>query len=137
MPRRARRTRLRGGLTPSQHWALTYGVELLPSNDPDPWATEEDARILWRRHRDQIMSEALPGCAPMGLFRHELESFASPAAILALRLDPQSLQKAVYEFEECTNWHRRNGREQLAREFEERAARVHLVLSQMGTSNNA
>ncbi len=132
MPTLKRRRRKRiSGLSASAHWALKYGVELLPSNDPDPWATDDEARILWRRHRETLMAEMLPGFPPIGLSRHELESFASPAAILALRLDAQSLRRGLYEFEECTNWHRRNGREQLAREFEERAAKVRLVLLEM------
>jgi len=135
MPRKARRTRLRGGITPAQHWALRYGLELLPARDPQPWATDDEARLLWRRHRDVLMAESLPGSLPMGLVRFELESFESAAAILALRLDRRALAKAIAEFESCAAWHARNGREQLAQEFQQRAERVRNVIAEMETTN--
>jgi hypothetical protein len=131
MPRKARRTRLRGGMTPTEHWALKHGVEMLPAHDPDPWPDEDAARMCWRKNRAQLMAEALPGFPPMSLFRHELESFDSKTQILALRLDRISLSKGTNEFESCAAWHRRHGRIELAEEFQRRAARVRVVIGEM------
>lgn len=118
------------GLSASQHWALKYGDEMLPVADPDPWPDEATARQCWRRHREILMSEMLPGHPPMGLLRYELESFESSAAILALHLDRQSLKIAVNEFESAASFHRRHGRDELAAEFERRAARVRQVIAE-------
>jgi hypothetical protein len=113
---------------------LAYGEELLPSGVPAPFASEQEALAAWRKHRERLMSERHPNTCPMGLFRYELESFSSLESIRALRLDRGALDKGRCEFESCADWHRRNGRVELADEFDARAERMRQIIAEMGVT---
>jgi hypothetical protein len=137
MPRRSRRTRLqRGGMTATERWALTVGDDVgMPAGEEYPFATNEQARACWRKHRDVLMSEAYPGAAPCGLWAHEPESFVSAEAIRALRLNAEALHHGANEFDGMARAARRNGRGDLAEEFEQRAVRVRAVLAEMESTH--
>jgi hypothetical protein len=130
--RRQRRTRLKpGGMTPSERWALVFGDDVgMPRGEPWPFRNDEEALACWRRHRDVLMAERSPRCAPCGLWLYEPESFASLEAIRALRLDREALHRGRCEFESLASFHRRHGRIEQAEQFEERARRVREAIAE-------
>ena len=135
--RRQRRTRLqRGGLTPAERWALTRAQDVgMPAGEPYPFEDEAAARACWRKYRNTLMSETYPGHVPSGLWEYEPESFVSLEAIRALRLDRDSLHHGANEFDGAARAARRNGRPEVAEEFEQRAQRVRAVRAEMETAN--
>jgi len=135
--RRQRRTRLqRGGLTPAERWALTREQDVgMPAGEPYPFKDEAAARACWRKNRTTLLAEALPGMVPCGLYLHEPESFASVETVRNLRLDRAALHHVANEFESLAACNRRNGRLQLAEEFEARARLVREVIEEMETEN--
>ena len=136
MPRRARRTRLRGGLSPAERWALTVGTDVgMPAREEYPFTTEEQARACWRRHRDTLMSEAQPGHAPCGLWAHEPESFVSEEAIRALRLNAQALSHGANEIDGMVRAARKSNRPDHAEQFEQRVERVRKLIAEIESTN--
>jgi hypothetical protein len=132
MPRRSRRTRLqRGRMTQAERWTLWHEQDVgMPAGEEYPFASEAEARACWRRNRQTLMAEVRPGHVPCGLWMHEPESFVSAEAVRALRLDQESLHHGANEFDGMASFHRRNGRIDLAQEFERRGERVRAVLAE-------
>jgi hypothetical protein len=131
MPRKNRRTRIRGGMTQAERWALSLGYQLgMPGGEAWPFADEADAKACWRKNRAVLMAEMYPGHPPDGLWAHEPEAFVSLESIRNLRLDARSLNHISNEIDGEARAARRNGRPELAYEFEQRSKRVRAVLAE-------
>jgi hypothetical protein len=124
-------------MTPAEHWALSYGDSVgMVGDEVFPFPSEEAGRACWKKHRNVLMAEAPAGTAPDGLWRYEPESFVSLQAIRALRLDRESLSHGRNEFDFMASAARRNGRPEVAEEFQQRAERVRQVIAEMENAAN-